>query len=90
MTKEEAKQKIAAIIEKVASLQEDLDALEDEAFYAYYAVKPYDGRYLLTIEQDDMKEWLWKLRLTAVEAKYVLVGIKNYFGLLDYQATQEG
>lgn len=90
MTKEEAKQKIVAIIEKVESLQEDLMDLEDEAFYAYYAVKPYDDRYLLTIEQDDMKEWLYKLRLTAIEAKYTLGTIDNYFALLGVKTTQEG
>lgn len=90
MTKEEAKQEIAAVIEKVESLQEDLMDLEDEAFYSHLAVKPYEGRYLLTMEQDEMKDWFWRLRLTAVEAQYTLTAIKNYFALLDYKDTQEG
>lgn len=90
MTKEEAKQNIATFIEKVESLQEDLWDLEDEALFSHLAVKPYDGRGLLTIEQDEIKDWFWKLRLTAVEAGHTLIAIKNYFALLDYKETQEG
>ena len=83
MTKEEAKQNIATFIEKVESLQEDLMDLEDGAFYAYYAVKPYDGRDLLTREQDEMKEWFRELRLTAYYAKFALSDMVINFGLLD-------
>ena len=90
MTKEEAKQNIAAFIEKVESLQEDLMDIEDNALCSHLAVKPYDGRCLLTMEQDEMKDWFWKLRLTAVEAEYTLIAIKKYFALLDYKETQEG
>ena len=90
MNKRQAKQDIAAFIEKVESLQEDLWDIEDEALCSHLAVKPYDGRGLLTIEQDEMKDWFWKLRLTAVEAEHTLIAIKNYFALLDYKDTQEG
>lgn len=90
MTKEEAKQKIADILEKIPSLREDLITLERKANEAYLAVKPYDGRYLLTREQDEMKEWFRELRLTAYYAKFALSDMVINFGLLDYKDTQEG
>lgn len=90
MTKEEAKQKIAAIIEKLPSICDELSSLELEANDAYLAVKPYDGRDLLTREQDEMKEWFRELRQTAYEAKWAIKDMESYFGLLTGQTTQEG
>ena len=83
MTKEEAKQKIAAIIEKVEIIRKELISLEDEAYQAELDIEPYDGRDLLTREQDEMKEWFRELRVTAYKAKWDLcwiVGRKNHAG----------
>lgn len=90
MNKEEAKQKIASILEKLPSIRDELISLEIEANNEYLAVKPYDVRDLLTREQDEMKEWFRELRQTAYEAKWAISDMENYFGLLCDQTTQEG
>ena len=82
MTKEEAKQKVMAqkvkaIIEKVASLQDDLITLDIEAYDSYLDVKPYDGMDELTPAQYELERWFYDLQKRVGEAKDALGGIKN-------------
>lgn len=95
MTKEEAKQKIAkqkiaAIIEKVESLQDDLITLDIEAYDDYLDVKPYDGMDELTPSQYELERWFYDLQKRVGEANDAFGGIKNYFALLVDKTTQEG
>ena len=59
---EQAKQSIRAIIETVASLREDLIALELEAYDAYVAVEPYKS-------MEELKNWFYFLQERARKAK---------------------
>ena len=90
MTKEEAKQKIAAIIEKFEGLQDDLTTLDIEAYDAYLDVKPYEGMDELTPAQYELERWFYDLEKRVGETKDALGDIQIGFGLLCDQTTQEG
>lgn len=90
MTKEEAKQKIAAILEKAEILRKELISLEVESYQSELDIEPYEGRDLITREQDEMQQWFYELRVTATKTKWAMKGIEIDFALLDYQDKQEG
>ena len=90
MTKEEAKQKIAAIIEKFEGLQDDLTTLDIEAYDAYLDVKPYEGMDELTPAQYELERWFYDLEKREGETKEALGDIKKYFELLDDQTPWKG
>ena len=77
INKEEAKQLIRDTLETVASLREDLIALEMEAYDAYVAVEPYGGRDELTQTQEELRRWFYFLQMRAREAKDALDDLED-------------
>lgn len=67
MNKEESKQSIRAILEKIDELRNDIHRLMLDTYEAAFEIKPYEGKDELTSTQKELFAWFSYLNGKALD-----------------------